>query len=340
MQDPYSSIEEISMFESFVITSHLSSYHHKMMYSLAKDFKKIVKNDSKEAFKINAKVYHATIAGKPLSQKTSELFDDIVNHPQKINQTSKFIQSLKDLKLYPNKTFPEWNQHIDIYDTLEKNNFSNSSTMEMYQFLNKKFFVNEYKDLITLDLLLHRDFNIFIILFHLDTLIFRDNFHSIPLYKYFLVGKIKGKRKSTGHLFWNFTKVLAVIESTKKINGVVKAPNKIPKDEESFSLVNEKQAERIKYAVRTVKESQKIFILSHLYQIIGAKELYQDSICFNAFSLNGLWLIYIYSIILIKPESILLKFSVMDLDKIYNAFYNNYKSEGTIYWPSDLYNYE
>ena len=91
MQDPYSSIEEISMFESFVITSHLSSYHHKMMYSLAKDFKKIVKNDSKEAFKINAKVYHATIAGKPLSQKTSELFDDIVNHPQKINQTSKFI---------------------------------------------------------------------------------------------------------------------------------------------------------------------------------------------------------------------------------------------------------
>jgi hypothetical protein len=340
MLDPYSSPKELSLFESFVITSHLSSYHHKMMYNLAKDFKKIVKNDSKEAFKINARIYHATIAGKPLSQKTSELLDDIVDQPEKINQNSKFVQSLKDLKLYPNKNFPEWNQHIEIYNTLEKSNFSNSSTMEMYTFLNRNFFANEYKNLITLDLLQHRDFNIFLILFHLDTLIFKDNFHSTSLYKYFLVGKIKGKRKSSGHLFWNLTKVLAVIESTKKISGVVKAPDKIPKDEESFSLLNEKQAERIKYAVRTVKESQKIFILSHLYKIIGSEELHQDSICFNSFSLTGLWLIYIYSMLLIKPESILLKFCVTDLNKIYSAFYNSHKSEGTLYWPSDLYSYD
>ncbi len=43
MQNSYSSLEEISSLESFVITSHISSYHHKMMYGLPKNFKKIVK---------------------------------------------------------------------------------------------------------------------------------------------------------------------------------------------------------------------------------------------------------------------------------------------------------
>lgn len=339
MQDTYSSLEETSVFESFVITSHLSLYHHKMMYSLSRSFKKIVKNDSNEAFKINVKIYHSTITGKSLSQRAYEVFDDIVDHPEKLKIDSIFLQQLRNLKLYPNEKFTFWNKHIEIYNALEKNNFSNSCVIEMYQFLNRFFFVNEYKNLITLDLLMHREFNIFLILFHLDALIFKNDFHNISLFKYFLMGKIKDKKKPIGHLFWNLAKVLAVIESTKKISNVIKAPNKIPKDEESFSLMNEKQVEKVKYAVRTVKESKKIFILSHFYQILGVKELHQDSICFKGFSLTGLWLIYIYSIILIKPESILLKLSITDLDKIYNVFSDNYKSEGTICWPSDLYHY-
>ena len=97
MQNHYSSLEEISSFESFVITSHISSYHHKMMYGLPKNFKKIVKNDSKEAFKINAKVYHSTVTGKSLTQKSSELFDDIVDHPEKLKAESQFIKQLKSL---------------------------------------------------------------------------------------------------------------------------------------------------------------------------------------------------------------------------------------------------
>lgn len=99
MPDYYSSIEEISCFESFVIRSYLSSYHHKMMFDLPKNFKKIVKNDSKEAFKVNAKVYHSTITGKPLTQRSSELFDDIVDHPEKYKIESQFIQELRNLKL-------------------------------------------------------------------------------------------------------------------------------------------------------------------------------------------------------------------------------------------------
>ena len=118
MPDYYSSIEEISSFESFVITSYLSSYHHKMMYGLPKNFKKIVKNDSKEAFKVNAKVYHSTMTGKSLTQRSSELFDDIVDHPEKLKIDSQFLQTLKSLKLYPNDIFPEWNQHIEIYNIL------------------------------------------------------------------------------------------------------------------------------------------------------------------------------------------------------------------------------
>ena len=29
-----------------------------------------------------------------------------------------FLQTLKSLKLYPNDIFPEWNQHIEIYNIL------------------------------------------------------------------------------------------------------------------------------------------------------------------------------------------------------------------------------
>jgi len=35
MQYYYSYLEDISSFESFVITSHISLYHHKIMYGLA-----------------------------------------------------------------------------------------------------------------------------------------------------------------------------------------------------------------------------------------------------------------------------------------------------------------
>lgn len=118
MQNSYSSLEEISSLESFVITSHISSYHHKMMYGLPKNFKKIVKNDSNEAFKINAKAYHSSVTGKFLTHRSSALFDDIVDHPEKLKIDSQFLQTLKSLKLYPNDIFPEWNQHIEIYNIL------------------------------------------------------------------------------------------------------------------------------------------------------------------------------------------------------------------------------
>ena len=118
MQNSYSSLEEISSLESFVITSHISSYHHKMMYGLPKNFKKIDKNDSKEAFKINAKAYHSSVTGKFLTHRSSALFDDIVDHPEKLKIDSQFLQTLKSLKLYPNDIFPEWNQHIEIYNIL------------------------------------------------------------------------------------------------------------------------------------------------------------------------------------------------------------------------------
>lgn len=159
MQNHYSSLEEISSFESFVITSHISSYHHKMMYGLPKNFKKIVKNDSKEAFKINAKVYHSTVTGKSLTQKSSELFDDIVDHPEKLKAESQFIKQLKSLKLYPNKEFPIWNEHLELYNTLEKNNFSKGNVVEMYLFLQGNFVINDYKKLINLNFLQQRDYN-------------------------------------------------------------------------------------------------------------------------------------------------------------------------------------
>lgn len=340
MQNHYSSLEEISSFESFVITSHISSYHHKMMYGLPKNFKKIVKNDSKEAFKINAKVYYSTVTRKSLTQKSSELFDDIVDHPEKLKAESQFIQQLKSLKLYPNKEFPIWNEHLELYNTLEKNNFSKGNVVEMYLFLQDNFVINDYKKLINLNFLQQRDYNIFLILFHLDSILFKDNFQNISLYKYLIIGKINGKKKSINHRFWNLVKVIACMESYKKIGISYDFSKGVPKDEDSFSLINEEQAERIKYSVRKLKEKKEgVFYLSHLYQIVGAEKLHQDLSCFNGFSLTGLWLIYIYSIILIRPESMIKNLVIQDLDSIFNMFSTKYKSEGTNQWPSDLSDY-
>ncbi|WP_240687833.1 hypothetical protein [Alkanindiges illinoisensis] len=340
MQNHYSSLEEISSFESFVITSHISSYHHKMMYGLPKNFKKIVKNDSKEAFKINAKVYHSTVTGKSLTQKSSELFDDIVDHPEKLKAESQFIKQLKSLKLYPNKEFPIWNEHLELYNTLEKNNFSKGNVVEMYLFLQGNFVINDYKKLINLNFLQQRDYNIFLILFHLDSILFKDNFQNISIYKYLIIGKINGKKKSINHRFWNLVKVIACMESYKKIGISYDFSKGVPKDEDGFSLINEEQAERIKYSVRKLKEKKEgAFYLSHLYQIVGAEKLHQDLSCFNGFSLTGLWLIYIYSIILIRPESMIKNLGIQDLDSIFNVFSTKYKSEGTNQWPSDLSDY-
>lgn len=340
MQDYNSSLEEISIFESVIITSYLSPFYHKMMYGLPKNFKKIVKNDSKEAFKINAKVYHSTVTGKPLTQESSELFDDIVDHPEKLKSESQFIQQLRSLKLYPNKKFPIWNKHLELYNTLEKNNFSKGNAVEMCLFLQDNFVIDDYKTLINLNFLQYRDYNIFLILFHLDSLIFKDNFENISIYKYLIIGRINGKGKSVSHRFWNLVKVIACMESYKKIGISYDFSKGIPKDEDSFSLINEEQAERIKYSVRKLKEKKEgAFYLSHLYEIVGADKLHQDLSFFNGFSLTGLWLIYIYSIILIRPESMINSLGIQDLDSIFNVFSTKYKSEGTNQWPSDLSNY-
>ena len=72
--------------------------------------------------------------------------------------------------------------------------------------------------------------------------------------------------------------------------------------------------------------------------MVGAEKLHQDLTCFSGFSLTGLWLIYIYSIILIRPESMLKNLGVQDLDSISNIFSTKYKSEGTSQLPSDLFN--
>lgn len=340
MQDHYSSLEDISGFESFVITSHISSYHHKMMYGLPKNFKKIVKNDTKEAFKINVKAYHSTVTGKPLTQRSSELFDDIVDHPEQLKIESQFIQQLRNLKLYPSKEFLIWNNHLELYNTLEKNNFSEGNAVEMYLFLQDNFVFDDYKKLISLKFLQQRDYNIFLILFHLDSLIFKDNFQNLSIYKYMTMGKINGKMKSVNHRFWNLVKVLACMEYSKKMGIAYNFAKSVPKDEDSFSLIDDEHAERIKYTVRKLKEKKAgAFYLSHLYQIVGVENLHQNSICFNGFSLTGLWLIYIYSIILIRPESVIKNLGIQDLDSIFNVFSSKYESEGTNQWPSDLSNY-
>ncbi|MDM1342557.1 hypothetical protein [Acinetobacter pseudolwoffii] len=342
MNDSYEiPVDEIPLAESVFITGHLTPYHHRWWKDLTKGgFKKVIKNESREAFKINVKAYHTAFAGQPLSQRTSELFDDVVDHPEKLRIDSQFLQTLKLLKLYPNDNFPEWNQHVEIYNILEKNNFPLGNAVEMYLFLKESFFIGDYKNLISLDLLKHRDFNIFLILFHLDSLIFKDNFFSVSLYKHLLLGKIKGKRKSSNHLFWNLVKVIACMESNKKKHTSFDMSKKVPKDEESFSLIDESQAERIKYAVRQLKEGKKnFFLLSHFYQMVGAKTLHEDTTCFNGFSLTGLWLIYLYVPLLIRPGSEILKISENELDMLFAAFNNKNKSESTNCWPSDLFDY-
>lgn len=340
MQDYYSSLEEISSFESFVITTYLSSYNHKLMYGLPKNFKKIVKNDSKEAFKINAKVYHSTVTGKPLTQRSSELFDDIVDHPEKLKIESQFIQDLRNLKLYPSKEFLIWNEHLELYNTLEKNNFSEGNAVELRLFLQDNFAFDGCKQLINLKPLQQRDYNIFLILFHLDSLIFKDNFQNVSIFKYMILGKVNGKMKSVSHRFWNLVKVIACVEYAKQTGIAYNFAKSVPKDEDSFSLIDDEHAERIKYTVRKLKEKKAgAFYLSHLYQIVGVENLHQNSICFNGFSLTGLWLIYIYSIILIGPESVIKNLGIQDLDSIFNVFSSKYESEGTNQWPSDLSNY-
>ena len=46
--------------------------------------------------------------------------------------------------------------------------------------------------------------------------------------------------------------------------------------------------------------------------------------------------IYIYSTILIKPNSILCNLTSKDLDALYLMFKTQYRSKGTYQWPSDL----
>jgi hypothetical protein len=247
---------------------------------------------------------------------------------------------LKELKLYPNDSFIKWNEHIDIYNNSEKNNFSKENAVEMHNFLKEKFPSDEQNDLVTVDLLMQRDFNILLILLHLDALIFRDNFKSISLYKYLTIGKIKGKRKSLGHLFWNVVKTIAFVESNKQINKSLDVPEKIPKDEDCFSLLIDEQAEGIKYVVRQVKEGGRIFYLSYIYQLVGSKKLYESSKVFNGFSLTGLWLIYMHSIFFIgKYHSVQSDIYFVKSDLLFRLFSSKYKSEGTDSWPSDFSRY-
>ncbi|MBC7751734.1 MAG: hypothetical protein H7Z73_08450 [Candidatus Saccharibacteria bacterium] len=244
------------------------------------------------------------------------------------------------MKLYPNEKFVIWNKHIDTFNNLERNNFPKEDVVEMHSFLKENFFDDEHKDLITLDLLLQRDFNILLIILHLDALIFREKFKSISLYKYLTVGKIKGKRKSLGHLFWNVVKTIAFVESNKQINKSLGVPEKIPKDEDCFSLLSDEQAERIKYAARQVKEGGRIFYLSYIYQLIGSKRLYESSKVFNSFSLTGLWMIYMHSILFIaKYHSFQSDIYFVKSDLLFRLFDSKYKSEGTDSWPSDLSRY-
>lgn len=331
MKDLHSPLEELCLFESWIITSHLSTMHYNL--ASTKKYKKIIKNDSLEAIKINTLNYYQQITKSEPSQESREQFDYFLHNSEK---HSNFTQSLKDIKIYPNNEFPLWNEHVEIYNELEKNNFCESHTQNMHNFLFNNFLIPEYK-FIEIDLLRHRDYNIFLILFHLDALISTSNFPQISLYKYLIVGKVRGERKSPIHLFLNLVKIISCIESNKKLGTSFDTTRKIPKDEDCFSLLNEQQAERIKYALRKMKEKKSFFFyLSHFYQLLGAKKLFEDTQCFNNFSITGLWLMYVYSVILIKPNSILLSLSSSDLDAIYLMFKTKYKSEGTHQWPSDL----
>lgn len=330
MQDLRSPLEEQSLFESWIITSHLSSMHHEL--ASAKKFKKIIKNDSPEAFKINTFSYYNQIIKKEVSKEVREKFDDFIYQSEK---SCSLLQSLNDLKLYPLHDFPLWNKHLELYESLENNDFCEPYAQHLQDFLFKNFLILEYK-YIEIDILMERDFNILLVLFHLDSLIFRD-FQQASILKFLLIGKIKGQQKSIHHKFWNIVKILSCIEANQKLNTSFNTNKKVPKDEDCFSFLNEDQAERIKYAVRKLKEGKSTFFyLSHFYQLLGAKKLFENTQSFNHFSITGLWIIYIYSIILIKPNSILCNSTSKDLDAIFLMFKYKYRSEGKYSWPSDL----
>lgn len=331
MKDLKSPLEEQSLFETWIITSHLSNMAYDLL--LGKRYKKIINNDSLEATRINTLNRYRQITGSELSQETREKFDDFLH---RLEMHTSFLESLRDIKLYPSKDLPLWNKHIEIYNELEKNNFCKSSATEMHNFLFKNFLIPEYK-FIEIEKLMQRDFNIFLILFHLDASIFQATSPKVSLYKYLLIGKIQNTRKSPHHLFWNIVKILACIESNKQIGTFFDTSKKIPKDEDCFSLVNEDQAERIKYAVRKLKEGKSFFFyLNDFYQLLGTKTRFKDTKCFTSFSITGIWLIYIYSTILIKPNSILCNLTSKDLDALYLMFKTQYRSKGTYQWPSDL----
>lgn len=333
------STDEISAFESFYIMGHRSSLDYRFMNSY-KNFKHLVKNESDAAFKINAKAHYSKVTGKSISQAASESLDYLVDHPEVLQADGEFLRTLKILNLYPNTDFPEWNQHIEIYNNLEKNNFSNAD--EMYLFLEQKIFFGQYQNLIHGELLIQREFNIFLILSHLDSLIFNEYFQSISIYKYLLTGKTKGKRKSPDHLFWNLVKIIACTESNNKIGTSFDLSIVIPKDENSLSLVHEDYVERIIYAVRQVKTEKRSFIfLSQFYQMVGAKKINQNTHCFKSFSITGLWLLYIYTKLLqVEPKSNLAEFIVNNFGNIFSAFDYKNRSKSTNKWPSDLLNHK
>lgn len=333
MNDLRSPLEELSLFETWVITSHKSS----MAYDLlsGKNYKKIIKTDSPEASKINILNHFHQITGVPLSQESRENFDSFIYSADRYSSIS-LLQSLKDLKVYPNNDFPIFNEHIEVYNELEKNNFCVKQTKNMHEFLIKNFLIAENR-FIEESVLRHRDYNIFLILLHLDALIFKK-FNQISIFKFLLIGKIKGQKKSNHDRFWSLVKVLSCIEANKQLGTSFDTSKKQPKDEDCFSFVNEKHAEHIKYTVRKLKEGKSFFFyLNHFYYLLGAKYTFEDTKCFSNFSITGLWLMYIYSVILITPESILRNLTDLDIDSIYLMFKLNYSSEGTYQWPSEFF---
>lgn len=326
--------EELEFIKYFYITGHISSYHYKSMNSYKK-FKKIIKNDSDAAFKVNARNHYRILNGKNVSQELSELLDDIVEHPEKLNLDCEFVKTLKLLKLYPNNEFYKWNQHIEIFNELERSNFSEVKIKEMYLFLKKHFSIGGFDGLITLDLLKSHEFNMSLILLHLDAIIFNEYFQKFSIYTYLLTGKVKGERKSIDYLFWNLVKIIACTESNKKNNTSFDLSKSIPKDENSFTLMGEVEAERLIYAVRQVKEGKRSFIfLSHLYLVSGAKKLHENLKCFNGFSLTGLWFIYTYS------KFVFINMNNINMNQLFDILHHSYRSEGTNKWPSDLLNHK
>ncbi|MBC7751735.1 MAG: hypothetical protein H7Z73_08455 [Candidatus Saccharibacteria bacterium] len=80
-------LEEIPFAETFFfLETHLSPYRHELWAGLPKQFKKVVNNDSSEAYKINLKVLISKIKNHQISCEQSELFDDIIDHPEKYNK--------------------------------------------------------------------------------------------------------------------------------------------------------------------------------------------------------------------------------------------------------------